>query len=153
MSVKRDRTPRREPANSRTLRLFAPIRMPQHGSFKGGGQTGGVKLGLQIETLGTGFKIFPPIKLDRRWISSLWQTRLNCSHLEHNEHMNEGFTCTTAPLKQLYPNIWTFRLIILSIKFKVFLFIYSLIVLCSNSRWINTNSLWTWVSEHLVLCR
>lgn len=34
--------------------------------LKGGGQTGGVKLGLQIETLGTGFKIFMTIKLDWR---------------------------------------------------------------------------------------
>lgn len=96
MSVKRGRTSRKNLQTPGPSVSLPPLECHNTAHLKGGGQTGGVKLGLQIETLGMGFKIFGTIKLDRRWISSLWQTKLNCSHLEQNKCMNEAFMCENS---------------------------------------------------------
>lgn len=66
MSVKRGRTPGENLQTPGRSVSLPPLECHNTAHLKGGGQTGGVKLGLQIETLGTGFKIFVVIKLDRR---------------------------------------------------------------------------------------
>lgn len=66
MSVKRGRTPGENLQTPGPSVSWPPLECHNTAHLHRGGQTGGVKLGLQIETLGTGFKIFVTIKLDRR---------------------------------------------------------------------------------------
>lgn len=100
MSVRRGRTPGENLQTAGASVSSPPLEYHQTPHLKGRGQIGGVKLGLQIETLGTGFKILVRTELD--FITAAHKTQLFL--LGRESAMNEAFRGTNTPFSTSTPN-------------------------------------------------